>query len=122
MRKIRQVLGRAWIGGARRAEATPQWLFDDSSPKDGRANYLRFRIAPNPQIALAARVKHVLAATLFAHELATVRDHGSARFFDHDRWGILLTGVGLYPSDDSSCGKVLPGLLRRPDELFGATQ
>ncbi|NNN21809.1 MAG: glucose-6-phosphate dehydrogenase [Acidimicrobiales bacterium] len=36
----------------------PQRLFDDSSPKDGRANYLRFQIAPNPQIALAARVKH----------------------------------------------------------------
>ena len=35
----------------------PQRLFDDSSPADGRANYLRFRIAPNPEIALAARVK-----------------------------------------------------------------
>ena len=35
----------------------PQPLFDDSSPVDGRANYLRFRLAPNPEIALAARVK-----------------------------------------------------------------
>jgi len=35
----------------------PQPLFDDSSPADGRANYLRFRLAPNPEIALAARVK-----------------------------------------------------------------
>jgi glucose-6-phosphate 1-dehydrogenase len=35
----------------------PQRLFDDSSPADGRANYLRFRLAPNPEIALAARVK-----------------------------------------------------------------
>lgn len=35
----------------------PERLFDDSSPADGRANYLRFRLAPNPEIALAARVK-----------------------------------------------------------------
>lgn len=36
----------------------PQALFTDSAPADGRANYLRFRLAPNPVIALAARVKH----------------------------------------------------------------
>ncbi|MGB7981471.1 MAG: glucose-6-phosphate dehydrogenase [Candidatus Nanopelagicales bacterium] len=35
----------------------PQPLFADSSPADGQANYLRFRISPNPTIALAARVK-----------------------------------------------------------------
>jgi glucose-6-phosphate 1-dehydrogenase len=35
----------------------PQRLFDDSMPEDGLANYLRFRLAPNPEIALAARVK-----------------------------------------------------------------
>lgn len=35
----------------------PQPLFTDSSPADGRANYLRLRISPNPTIALAARVK-----------------------------------------------------------------
>ncbi len=35
----------------------PQPLFADSAPTDGRANYLRFRLAPNPEIALAARVK-----------------------------------------------------------------
>lgn len=35
----------------------PQRLFDDSSPVNGRANYLRFRLAPAPEIALAARVK-----------------------------------------------------------------
>ena len=35
----------------------PQALFEDSAPVDGRANYLRFRISPNPEIALAARVK-----------------------------------------------------------------
>ena len=36
----------------------PQALFADSAPTDGRANYLRFGLAPNPVIALAARVKH----------------------------------------------------------------
>ncbi len=35
----------------------PSKLFDDSQPVNGRANYLRFWLAPNPAIALAARVK-----------------------------------------------------------------
>ena len=35
----------------------PQQLFDDASPAQGQANYLRFRIAPDAAIALAARVK-----------------------------------------------------------------
>jgi glucose-6-phosphate 1-dehydrogenase len=35
----------------------PQRLFDDSVPEHGLANYLRFRLSPNPVIALAARVK-----------------------------------------------------------------
>jgi glucose-6-phosphate 1-dehydrogenase len=38
-------------------KAPPQPLFADSVPKDGPANYLRFRLAPDPLIALAARVK-----------------------------------------------------------------
>jgi len=35
----------------------PQRLFADSDPAGGRANYLRFRISPDSEIALAARVK-----------------------------------------------------------------
>jgi glucose-6-phosphate 1-dehydrogenase len=35
----------------------PQRLFDDSRPVAGRANYLRFRLSPNAELALAARVK-----------------------------------------------------------------
>jgi glucose-6-phosphate 1-dehydrogenase len=35
----------------------PQRLFADSAPLTGRSNYLRFRLSPNPAIALAARVK-----------------------------------------------------------------
>jgi glucose-6-phosphate 1-dehydrogenase len=35
----------------------PQRLFADSAPLNGRSNYLRFRLSPNPAIALAARVK-----------------------------------------------------------------
>ena len=35
----------------------PQRLFADAGPAAGHANYLRFRLSPNPAIALAARVK-----------------------------------------------------------------
>jgi glucose-6-phosphate 1-dehydrogenase len=35
----------------------PQRLFDDSAPAGGPANYLRFGLAPDSAIALAARVK-----------------------------------------------------------------
>jgi glucose-6-phosphate 1-dehydrogenase len=35
----------------------PQQLFADSAPGAGRANYLRFRLAPNSAVALSARVK-----------------------------------------------------------------
>jgi glucose-6-phosphate 1-dehydrogenase len=35
----------------------PQRLFEDSAPPAGHANYLRFRLAPEAAIALAARVK-----------------------------------------------------------------
>ena len=35
----------------------PQRLFEDSEPKVGRTNYLRFRLSPDSAVALAARVK-----------------------------------------------------------------
>jgi len=35
----------------------PKKLFEDSIPKSGRTNYLRFRLSPMSTIALAARVK-----------------------------------------------------------------
>jgi glucose-6-phosphate 1-dehydrogenase len=35
----------------------PQRLFADSAPATGRANYLRFRLAPSSAVALAVRVK-----------------------------------------------------------------
>jgi glucose-6-phosphate 1-dehydrogenase len=35
----------------------PQALFDDSHPRTGRANYIRFKLQPLSAIALAARVK-----------------------------------------------------------------
>lgn len=35
----------------------PARLFADSAPVQGRANYLRFQLSPNPAVALAARVK-----------------------------------------------------------------
>jgi len=38
-------------------KSPPQRLFDDSAPRFGRANYLRFRLSPSSAVALAARVK-----------------------------------------------------------------
>ena len=38
-------------------KAPPQRLFADSAPKAGTCNYLRFRLSPDPAIAIAARVK-----------------------------------------------------------------
>ena len=35
----------------------PQKVFEDSTPKVGRANYFRFRISPDSAIAVAARIK-----------------------------------------------------------------
>ena len=35
----------------------PQSLFADATPKNGRQNYLRFRLSPDSALALAARVK-----------------------------------------------------------------
>jgi glucose-6-phosphate 1-dehydrogenase len=35
----------------------PQRLFDDSAPRTGLGNYLRFRLSPSSAVALAARVK-----------------------------------------------------------------
>ena len=35
----------------------PQRLFADSTPANGRGNYLRFRLSPSAAVALAARVK-----------------------------------------------------------------
>jgi glucose-6-phosphate 1-dehydrogenase len=35
----------------------PQALFDDSHPKHGRANYVRFKLQPVSAVALAARIK-----------------------------------------------------------------
>jgi glucose-6-phosphate 1-dehydrogenase len=35
----------------------PQRLFADSTPRTGRANYLRFQLSPHSAVALAARVK-----------------------------------------------------------------
>jgi len=40
-----------------RLKPPPAHLFEDASPKDGHANYVRFRLAPNTSVAFAARVK-----------------------------------------------------------------
>lgn len=40
-----------------RLKPPPQRLFDDAGPEAGHANHFRFRLSPNPAIALATRVK-----------------------------------------------------------------
>ncbi len=40
-----------------RLKPPPAHLFEDASPTDGHANYVRFRLAPNTSVAFAARVK-----------------------------------------------------------------
>ena len=38
-------------------KAPPQKLFEDSAPADARPNYIRLRLSPRAEVALAARVK-----------------------------------------------------------------
>ena len=38
-------------------KAPPQRLFDDATPVEGRANYVRFKLQPLAAVAIAARVK-----------------------------------------------------------------
>jgi glucose-6-phosphate 1-dehydrogenase len=65
----------------------PQKLFADSAPTDGPTNYLRFRISPNPDIALAAWVK--LAGTLseFKRSCACSHTKRERRRGMSDCWG-----------------------------------
>lgn len=49
-----------------RLKPPPQRLFDDADAHKGQANYVRFRLSPDPAIALATRVKS--AGELFVGE------------------------------------------------------
>ncbi len=53
----------------------PQKLFDDSQPKEGRANYLRFQLSPNSTVALAARVKSMGKEFVGEQKELCVADH-----------------------------------------------
>ena len=57
-------------------KAPPQRLFADSQQPAGRTNYIRFRFAPESQIALAARVKEPGQAFVGTqHELYLCNEH-----------------------------------------------
>jgi glucose-6-phosphate 1-dehydrogenase len=81
----------------------PQPLFTDSAPTDGRANYLRFRLSPNPVIAIAARVKR--AGEEFVgdqHELTLLNAQPGAEQPYERLIGDALAGDGaLFTREDS---------------------
>lgn len=81
----------------------PQRLFADSAPPTGRANYLRFRLAPSAAIALAARVK--LAGKEFVgeqRELYLLEDWSGAEAPYERLLGDAMIGDGaLFTREDA---------------------
>ncbi len=76
----------------------PQQLFDDVSAGEGRTNYLRFRLSPNPEIALAARVKR-----------------SGEQFIGHQRELLLLNGD---PNEEEPYERLLGDALAGDGALF----
>ena len=99
----------------------PQRLFADSAPATGRANYLRFRLAPSAAVALAARVKR--AGQEFVgdqRELYLLDEHPGERA-PYDR---LLTDAmagdgALFTREDAveAAWAVVDPVLKRPGRL-----
>lgn len=77
-------------------KAPPQRLFEDSLEPAGRANYTRFRFAPESQIALAARVK-VPGKTFVGHqrELYLCNEHPDEEAPYERLLGDALSGNGM---------------------------
>jgi glucose-6-phosphate 1-dehydrogenase len=81
----------------------PQALFADSAPKKGRANYLRFRLAPGSIVALAARVKQPGKEFVGSqHELCLLEEeHGQESPYER-LLGDALAGEGaLFIREDA---------------------
>ncbi len=81
----------------------PQALFGDSEPTDGLANYLRFRLSPNPMIAIAARVKRAGEEFLGRQrELALFRGETTSEDPYERLLGDALAGLGaLYTRQEA---------------------
>ena len=84
-------------------KAPPQKLFADSAPATGRTNYLRFRLSPSADIALAARVK--LAGKEFVgeqRELYLLEDQPGEESPYERLLGDAITGDGaLFTREDA---------------------
>lgn len=81
----------------------PQSLFDDAVQEDARGNYLRFRLSPNPVIALAARVKRAGEEYVGdQHELALLNAQPNEEQPYERLLGDALAGEGgLFTREDS---------------------
>lgn len=94
----------------------PQRLFGDSAPADGRANYLRFRISPRSELALAARVKRVGKEFVGdQRELTLLEEQGGEETPYQRLLGDAMAGKGaLFSREDSieAAWKVVDGVLR----------
>jgi len=81
----------------------PQQLFEDSAPKVGRGNYLRFRSSPDSSIALAARVKLPGKEYIGEQEELFLCEHLAGQEAPYERLlGDAMAGDGaLFSREDS---------------------
>jgi glucose-6-phosphate 1-dehydrogenase len=86
-----------------RLKAPPQRLFEDTAPEAGPSNYIRFRLAPNAAVALAARVKR--AGKEFIgdqHELYLMEEQASQESPYERLLGDAMVGNGaLFTLEDA---------------------
>jgi len=81
----------------------PQAVFEDSVPKTGRANYLRFRCSPESAIAIAARVKLPGKEYIGEQEELFLCEHLAGQEAPYERLlGDAMAGDGaLFTREDS---------------------
>jgi len=81
----------------------PQAVFEDSVPKTGRANYLRFRCSPESAIAIAARVKLPGKEYIGEQEELFLCEHLAGQEAPYERLlGDAMVGDGaLFTREDS---------------------
>ena len=81
----------------------PQRLFEDSMPKDGRANYVRFRVSPDSAIAFAARVKRAGKEFVGQQEELYLCEHLAGQEAPYERLlGDAMAGDGaLFTREDA---------------------
>lgn len=91
-KSLAETVTETWI----EFKAPPQRLFADTLEPAGRANYIRFRFAPESQIALAARVKEPGKAFVgHQHELYLCNEHPGEEAPYERLLGDALVGNGM---------------------------